>query len=93
MGDTVSEDEKSRRLTALQQLQREIQTGHNLALAGATFDVMVSNKSRRENRWTGHTTCNRVVAFTSQEPDLLGNYIRVRITDVGSGSLSGEHVR
>ncbi len=92
MGDTVSEDEKSRRLAALQNRQREIQSEHNAALLDSTFDVMVSNKSRRENRWTGHTTCNRVVAFTSQEPDLLGTYIRVRITDVGSGSLNGEHV-
>jgi tRNA-2-methylthio-N6-dimethylallyladenosine synthase len=92
MGDTVSEDEKSRRLAMLQQRQREIQTEHNAKLVDSTFDVMVSNKSRRENRWSGHTTCNRVVAFTSQEPELLGTYIRVRITDVGSGSLTGEHV-
>jgi tRNA-2-methylthio-N6-dimethylallyladenosine synthase len=93
MGDTVSEDEKSRRLAALQTRQREIQSEHNAALLDSTFDVMVSNKSRRENRWTGHTTCNRVVAFDSQELDLLGKYIRVRITDVASGSLNGEHVR
>jgi tRNA-2-methylthio-N6-dimethylallyladenosine synthase len=92
MGDTVSEDEKSRRLAVLQQRQREIQAEHNLALAGATFEVMVSNKSRRENHWTGHTTCNRVVGFTSQASDLLGTYIPVRITDAGSGSLNGEHV-
>src|ERR1700733_12830054 len=92
MGDTVGEDEKGRRLAALQNPQREIQSEHNAALLDSTFDVMVSNKSRRENRWTGHTTCNRVVAFTSQEADLLGNYIRVRISDVSSGSLNGEHV-
>ena len=92
MGDTVSEDEKSRRLAVLQARQREIQAEHNLALAGSMFELMVSNKSRRERIWTGHTTCNRVVSFSSQASDLLGSYVQVRITDVGSGSLSGEHV-
>ncbi|HEY2819449.1 MAG TPA: tRNA (N6-isopentenyl adenosine(37)-C2)-methylthiotransferase MiaB [Candidatus Acidoferrum sp.] len=92
MGDTVSEEEKSRRLTALQHRQREIQAEHNLAIVGSTFEVMVSNKSRREHLWTGHTTCNRVLSFTSQEPDLLGKYITVRISGTGTGSLTGEHV-
>jgi tRNA-2-methylthio-N6-dimethylallyladenosine synthase len=92
MGDSVSEDEKSRRLSALQQRQREIQAEHNLALAGLTFEVMVSGKSKRERYWTGHTTCNRVLAFTSQAPDLLGTYIPVRITGANQSSLNGEHV-
>src|SRR5579863_1480990 len=92
MGDTVSEDEKSRRLAVLQQRQREIQSEHNLAFAGTTFELMVSNKSRRERMWTGHTTCNRVVSFSSPASDLLGSYVQVRITDVAAGSLNGEHV-
>jgi tRNA A37 methylthiotransferase MiaB len=53
----------------------------------------VSGKSKRERYWTGHTTCNRVLAFTSQESDLLGTYIPVRITDASQSSLNGEHVR
>ena len=92
MGDTVSEDEKSRRLAVLQQHQREIQAEHNLALVGSTFELMVSGKSRREHHWTGHTTCNRVLNFTSREPDLLGTYVPVRITGVSSSTLNGERV-
>jgi tRNA-2-methylthio-N6-dimethylallyladenosine synthase len=92
MGDTVSEDEKSRRLAVLQQHQREIQAEHNLALVGSTFELMVSGKSRREHHWTGHTTCNRVLNFTSREPDLLGTYVPVRITGVGPSSLICERV-
>jgi tRNA-2-methylthio-N6-dimethylallyladenosine synthase len=92
MGDTVSEDEKGRRLAVLQQRQREIQADHNTALVGLTFEIMVSNKSRREHHWTGHTSCNRVVSFTAPEPNLLGNYVTVRITGVNTGSLNGERV-
>jgi tRNA-2-methylthio-N6-dimethylallyladenosine synthase len=92
MGDTVSEDEKSRRLGVLQQRQREIQAEHNAALVGSTFEVMVSSKSRREHHWSGHTTCNRVVSFTAPQTDLLGNYLPVRITGVSTSSLNGERV-
>jgi tRNA A37 methylthiotransferase MiaB len=53
---------------------------------------MVSGKSRRENQWSGHTTCNRVLNFASQSRELLGTYVQVRVTNVGPSSLVGEHV-
>ncbi len=52
---------------------------------------MVSGKSRRENHWSGHTSCNRVLNFTSQAKELLGTYVRVRVTGVGPNSLVGEY--
>ena len=91
MNDPIPEEEKSRRLAALQERQRQIQTERNEALVGTTFEVMVSGKSRRENQWSGHTSCNRVLNFTSQAHELLGTYVRVRVTSVGSSSLAGEH--
>ena len=39
--DDVSEDEKTRRIVALQALQREIQGGLNERLVGRTVDVLV----------------------------------------------------
>ena len=93
MGDTVSEEEKGRRLAALQEKQRRIQTERDAGLVGATFELMVSNKSRRENNWSGHTSCNRVLNFTSQAADLLGTYVQVRITNAGPNNLSAEHVQ
>ncbi|MGC1907087.1 MAG: tRNA (N6-isopentenyl adenosine(37)-C2)-methylthiotransferase MiaB [Candidatus Acidiferrum sp.] len=92
MGDNVTETEKGRRLAALQEKQRKIQTQRDLSLVGTTFELMVSNKSRRENNWSGHTSCNRVLNFTSQAADLLGTYVQVRITSTGPSSLSAEHV-
>ena len=92
MPDAISEEEKSRRLTVLQEKQREIQGQRNAALMGATFDVLVSGKSRRENQWSGHTSCHRVVNFTSQEQNLLGTYVQVLVTGTGPNSLVGEQV-
>ena len=92
MPDAVSEEEKSRRLAVLQEKQREIQSERHARLLGATFDVLVSGKSRRENQWSGHSACHRVVNFTSQEPNLLGTYVQVQVTGAGPNSLVGEQV-
>jgi tRNA-2-methylthio-N6-dimethylallyladenosine synthase len=92
MPDAISEEEKSRRLTFLQEKQREIQAPRNAALVNTKFDVLVSGKSRRENQWSGHTSCHRVVNFTSQERELLGTYVQVQVTGAGPNSLVGQQV-
>ena len=92
MPDAISEEEKSRRLRILQEKQREIQSERHAKLVNTTFDVLVSGKSRRENHWSGHTSCHRVINFTSQERNLLGTYVRVQATGAGPNSLVGEQV-
>src|ERR1700732_342447 len=91
MKDAIPEEEKGRRLAAVQEKQREIQAAGNAELAGKTFEVLVSGKSRRENQWTGYTTSHRMINFASQESELLGTYVQVRVTGAGPNSLVGEH--
>jgi len=90
MSDAISEEEKSRRLAMLQEKQREIQAKKHAALVGETFEILVSGKSRRENQWSGHTTCHRVINFSSQERALLGKYVRVGVTGATPNCLAGE---
>jgi tRNA-2-methylthio-N6-dimethylallyladenosine synthase len=92
MKDPISEEEKGRRLTVLQERQRQIQSERNESLIGTVFETMVSGKSRRESQWSGYTSCHRVLNFTSQEKELLGSYMQVRVTGAGPNSLAGEHV-
>src|SRR5712691_283406 len=92
MPDAIYEEEKSRRLAILQEIQREIQSQRNATLVGSTFEILVSGKSRRENQWSGHTACHRVVNFASQQRELLGTYVQVRVTGAGPNSLVGEQV-
>jgi tRNA-2-methylthio-N6-dimethylallyladenosine synthase len=92
LNDPIPEEEKGRRLALLQEKQREIQTVRNLAMVGQVLEVFVSNKSRREKQWSGHTTSNRVISFSSEGRELLGTYIPVRVTESGNGSLTGVHV-
>jgi tRNA-2-methylthio-N6-dimethylallyladenosine synthase len=92
MSDSISEEEKSRRLAILQDRQREIQTAKHDRLVGSRFEVLVSGKSRRENQWSGYTTSHRVINFASQERELLGTYVQVKVTEATPNSLVGEHV-
>ncbi len=92
LNDPISEEVKGRRLAMLQEKQREIQTARNLAMLGEELEVFVSNKSRREKQWSGHTTSNRVISFSSEGRELLGTYVKVRVTESGTGSLTGLHL-
>jgi tRNA-2-methylthio-N6-dimethylallyladenosine synthase len=92
MSDSISEEEKSRRLAVLQEKQREIQTARNAEFIGETFEILVSGKSRRENQWFGYTSSHRVVNFASQERELLGTYVQVRVTGAGPNNLAGEQL-
>ena len=91
MSDSMSEEEKGRRLAVLQDRQREIQSAKNARLVGKRFEVLVSGKSRRENQWSGYTTSHRMINFASQERELLGTYVQVRVTGAGPNSLLGDH--
>jgi tRNA-2-methylthio-N6-dimethylallyladenosine synthase len=92
MKDAISEEEKGRRLAVLQDKQRAIQTAKHSTMVGEAYELLVSTKSRRENQWSGHTSCHRVVNFSSQEQALLGKYVQVRITGATPNSLVGEQV-
>jgi tRNA-2-methylthio-N6-dimethylallyladenosine synthase len=92
MVDAIPEEEKSRRLAALQGKQREIQTKKHEALLGERFEVLVSGKSRRENQWFGYATSHRVINFASQANGLLGTYVQVQVTGAGPNNLVGQQV-
>ncbi len=90
MEDAIPEEEKSRRLGVLLARQREIQIARNAKLVGRTFEVMVERRSRRENQFVGHTSCNRILNFTSPEQEVLGHYRQIRVTSSSPNSLAGE---
>ncbi len=99
MEDSIPEEEKGRRLAALQEKQRAIQTARNEALIGQTFEVLVDGRSSRVEQWAGRTTCNRVLNFTTQSAgsgsmgaNLLGQYVQVKVNRAGPNSLVGERI-
>jgi tRNA-2-methylthio-N6-dimethylallyladenosine synthase len=91
MPDVIPEEEKSRRLAILQERQRQIQIARNDKLVGETFEVLVDGRHAARNQWSGRTTSNRILNFTSSRENILGEYLQVRVTRGGPNSLVGEH--
>jgi tRNA-2-methylthio-N6-dimethylallyladenosine synthase len=92
MPDAVPEEEKSRRLGLLQETQRAIQLEGLRQLENAVLEVHVDGKSKKEAQWYGHSSCNRVVNFSSDRTDLLGQYVPVRVRGCTPNSLLGEQI-
>jgi tRNA-2-methylthio-N6-dimethylallyladenosine synthase len=90
MTEDVADEEKTRRIVALQALQKEIQGALYSAAVGRTFDVLVDSRSRRRD-WelSGRTSGNTVVNFSGQ-PDWIGRIMPVRIAAANPNSLRGD---
>jgi tRNA-2-methylthio-N6-dimethylallyladenosine synthase len=92
LADDVSEDEKTRRIMALQALQRGIQTALNEALVGQVADVLVDAASRRrEAEVSGRTSAN-VVVNVPGPAEWIGRTVAVRIARAGPHSVWGRAV-
>ena len=89
LADDVPEDEKTRRIVALQARQREIQTGLNEALVGQVVAVLVDAASRRrETELSGRTSSNVVVNLPGPAA-WIGRTVPVRIERAGPHSVWG----
>ena len=92
--DDVTEPEKTRRIVALQQLQRSSREILD-AMVGKTYDVLIDGPSRRHpDEWAGRTDGNTIVNIAwpadSRPPaDLLGRFVRARVTEAGPNALKG----
>jgi tRNA-2-methylthio-N6-dimethylallyladenosine synthase len=88
--DDVPEEEKTRRIVALQALQKEVQGKLYEAAIGRVEQVLIDSRSRRrEWELSGRTSGNTVVNL-SGEPGLIGRIVPVRITGANPNSLRGE---
>ena len=90
MPDDVPAEEKTRRILALQGLQKTIQGQLFSEAIGRTEDVLVDAMSRRRD-WelSGRTSGNTVVNFLGQA-DWVGRILPVVITAANPNSLRGE---
>jgi tRNA-2-methylthio-N6-dimethylallyladenosine synthase len=95
MADRVPDEEKQRRLAALQEKQRAIQIRRNAELIGSVREALVEGRNQALGQWIGRTTDNRVLNFThpgANATSLAGSYVQVRVTRSGPNSLVGESV-
>jgi tRNA-2-methylthio-N6-dimethylallyladenosine synthase len=88
--DTVTREEKKRRLHLVQEVQERIQTEINAGLAGGEFDVLVD--SDRQGRASGRTRTDKLVYIAGNQP-APGDTVRAKITETSPWSLQGAVVQ
>jgi tRNA-2-methylthio-N6-dimethylallyladenosine synthase len=94
MEDAIPDEEKSRRLAALLEKQREIQKRRNQKHLGEIVEVMVEGKNDARGQWMGRTSQNKTLNFVAPEGQSFesGSYVPVRVTTALPNSLVGEMV-
>ena len=92
LDDQIPEEEKTRRLTIVQEMQREIQIRNNAAYVGTVEECLVEGFNKATGQWIGRTSQHKTLNFLRpvSDDDILGRYVDVRVTRAGAHSLVGE---
>ncbi|MGH9603414.1 MAG: tRNA (N6-isopentenyl adenosine(37)-C2)-methylthiotransferase MiaB [Terriglobales bacterium] len=93
MADSIAEAEKTRRLSVLQERQRELQKASYKKHLGEIIEVMVEGRNEARGQVVGRSSQNKTVNFTAAplEP-APGAYVKVRVSQTFPNSLAGEMV-
>jgi tRNA-2-methylthio-N6-dimethylallyladenosine synthase len=89
LSDDVPDGEKTRRIVALQTLQREIQTRLNEALVGTDVEVLIDAASRRRATELSGRTSGNVVVNLPGPSGWIGRTVTVRVERAGPHSVWG----
>ena len=90
MEDDVTDELKHQRFDRVLQLINEIAIESNQNHQGKVFEVLVEEKSKKEdNTYSGRTVYNSIVSIYSDE-DIIGKTVKVKITRAKKFSLVGE---
>jgi tRNA-2-methylthio-N6-dimethylallyladenosine synthase len=94
LDDAIPDEEKVRRLSVLNERQREIQKRGNQRHLGQTLEVLVEGKNEARGQWIGRTSQNKVFNFTAPEgaAPSIGSYASALATVCFPNSLLGEMV-
>ena len=94
LGDQIPEEEKGRRLSILQEKQRQIQIRQNAEEVGKIEECLVEGFNKATEQWIGRTSRNKTLNFLypGAMEDLTGKYVEARVTRAGPNSLAGEYV-
>jgi tRNA-2-methylthio-N6-dimethylallyladenosine synthase len=92
--DSIPDGEKSQRLQALLDRQREIQRINYSKQIGDVCDAAVEGHNQQRGQVIGRTSQNKTLNFTTTSPILPapGSYVSVKVTAAFPNSLVGEAI-
>ena len=90
MQDDVTQEEKKERLSILQNRLNQLSFGFSRKKVGTLQNCLVYGQSKRDpGQLQGRTVCNRVVNFSSNNLDLVGQLINIQIKEALPNCLRG----
>lgn len=93
MDDDVKEEDKSRRLQEIIDLQLDISYKINCSLAGREDIILIEGLSKKSDQFfCGRTDSNKVAIIPVVEGVKEGDYVKVKITNGTSGTLFADYV-
>lgn len=97
MKDVLTDDIRGKRLREIQDAQLKIQAKIRGEMVGKTYRVLVEEKglSKGVTKWTGRTSCLRLVHFEPETPeqDYKWHWVDVEITSATALSTQGKIIR
>ncbi|MFO1257974.1 MAG: tRNA (N6-isopentenyl adenosine(37)-C2)-methylthiotransferase MiaB [Gammaproteobacteria bacterium] len=93
MPDPVSLEEKKNRLQRLQSRLTQQARQISESMVGTDQTILVTGVSKKNIlELSGRTENNRVVNFSGGHPKLIGQFVKIQITDVLTNSLRGQYL-
>jgi tRNA-2-methylthio-N6-dimethylallyladenosine synthase len=97
MSDVLTDDIRGRRLREIQEKQLKIQADIRSRMIGKTYRVLVEEKGLNKGilKWTGRTSCYRLVHFEPETPekDYQWHWVDVEITSATALSTQGKIIQ
>lgn len=97
MNDVLTDDIRGRRLREIQAKQLDIQGKIRQGMIGKTYRVLVEEKglSKGVTKWTGRTSCYRLVHFEPETPeqDYQWHWVDVEILSATALSTQGKIIK
>jgi tRNA-2-methylthio-N6-dimethylallyladenosine synthase len=91
MEDNIPEEEKSRRLNQIIEIQQLVAKELNEEQHGKKFEILVEGESKKNDQeWMGRTCTNKVVIFPIKQGIAIGDKVNVRVVSSNSATLFGE---
>lgn len=89
MEDKTSDEDKSRRMRELLELQREISTEHFKRFVGRTLTVLFDAETKNEGIYSGKSD-EFIIVEAKADPSVIGQRKQVKITKAFNWALQGE---
>ena len=90
LNDDVTDEEKKRRLSIVEELLEDIATGINAGLKGKTVEILV--EGRKKGKWQGRTRSDKLVFFRDNE-NHKGKLVEIEIEKTSPWSLQGKIIK